>query len=432
MAFASGCLFHKPAHAAAVVVVGTLLICFLPIVFPPLERFSVGGVLDENALEIAAVSGLLGIAIVTALLGLLSVRFHWHIESGKPLIYGAICSGFLVLALSASYQLGTNLPVISTTELPKGEVAEYVEVGKASTSVYLLPVGADGQPSRSAAERLLMLSNDSLGLGAVSPIDDRRPTAQSARNERDPSIIYNLWMEWEADRQVWQLAVLRNPGIHEFSNIATIDLWIAPENDWTDRAGYFDQFSDRLNVIVGKRLIVFDVSDPPRPRKITDEAFPWQLSDENIGEDVAVPLPPVPGLPGEERLKFLGNIMNLSSSRRFDGRNLLLFSEPAFEVLRLKSVNDDRALFRRAGRYTPTIVQSIAVHNSASRRGIVNGMLYAETGNLLSVFDISRDGPVKLIAHFAAPGVQFYQPLPDGRVLAGGSKIWLLGPPPKH
>jgi hypothetical protein len=56
-------------------------------------------------------------------------------------------------------------------------------------------------------------------------------------------------------------------------------------------------------------------------------------------------------------------------------------------------------------------------------------MLYVVTNNLLRVFDVSGDGPVKLTAHFTAPGVRFYRGLPDGRVIAGGSKIWVLGAP---
>jgi hypothetical protein len=49
-----------------------------------------------------------------------------------------------------------------------------------------------------------------------------------------------------------------------------------------------------------------------------------------------------------------------------------------------------------------------------------------------SVYDIAGPGPVKQVGHFAAPGAWIVCPLPDGRSLVAGSKLWLVGPPPGY
>jgi hypothetical protein len=109
----------------------------------------------------------------------------------------------------------------------------------------------------------------------------------------------------------------------------------------------------------------------------------------------------------------------------------VVFNETVqFAVLRLTSLADDRAEFEIVGRYEPTLIQRLA-NGGVRPIQVQNGLLYAAGENrVLDVFDVSGEGPVKLRAHFAAPGLEAFAPLPDGRVLAGGSKIWLLGRPP--
>src|SRR4051794_16559891 len=48
IAFAAGCVLRRPANAAAVAVVGALLMYCLPIVLPPLQRFSAGSIVDMS------------------------------------------------------------------------------------------------------------------------------------------------------------------------------------------------------------------------------------------------------------------------------------------------------------------------------------------------------------------------------------------------
>jgi hypothetical protein len=68
---------------------------------------------------------------------------------------------------------------------------------------------------------------------------------------------------------------------------------------------------------------------------------------------------------------------------------------------------------------------------------LVNGLLYvsdgytgATTNPRVDVFDTRGPHPLRLIGHFAAPGVRTVLSLPDGNALVGGDKLWLIGPPP--
>jgi hypothetical protein len=73
---------------------------------------------------------------------------------------------------------------------------------------------------------------------------------------------------------------------------------------------------------------------------------------------------------------------------------------------------------------------------------MANGLLYVSNGVSLprgsgvnptvDVYDVNGPHPLRQVGHFAAPGVINVCPLPDGRAIVGGSKLWLVGPPPRH
>jgi hypothetical protein len=67
-----------------------------------------------------------------------------------------------------------------------------------------------------------------------------------------------------------------------------------------------------------------------------------------------------------------------------------------------------------------------------------NGLLYCSQGFYggtfnphVTVFDTRGANPMRVVGHFAAPGYGMIAcPLPDGRAIVAGSKLWLIGPPP--
>jgi hypothetical protein len=76
--------------------------------------------------------------------------------------------------------------------------------------------------------------------------------------------------------------------------------------------------------------------------------------------------------------------------------------------------------------------------NSIADGPLCNGLYYCSQGYgeqpfnpRVTVFDTRGPNPLRVVGHFAAPGMHMMVcPLPDGRALVAGSKLWLIGPPP--
>lgn len=108
-----------------------------------------------------------------------------------------------------------------------------------------------------------------------------------------------------------------------------------------------------------------------------------------------------------------------------------------------------KAEFEPVGEYQPSMLESLFGYSQLGRMEARNGLVYVSQGSStlgyrylahtsvlvngrITVLDTAVPGPLRVIGHFAAPGVQMAVPLPDGRAIVGGSKLWLVGPPPKH
>jgi len=379
--------------------------------------------------------GMLALAIVMGSIALAAVRFHWHIESGKPLIIGSFCAGFLVLIASASYQLGTNLPVLQQMDAPAGEIVTDILPGDGLATLYMGHL----DPQKRYNEfwtRSLSISNPSLELGPPTILRRLRADFSNvyfAVSERDPSVWYRVGAGKEDDNSGAQLEIYHQVGSSlEWPEPTRIALWSAEgKGRWAP--GYPYELHDRL-YIVGYRSIVFDISDPLHPRRLIDQPIQeWRPPRGPLtSNNPVIQLPPAPGIPSLERLKWE---LRLAGKGPFDGKT---WCRPGFEenepsnfdfvVLRLKSLSDDQAEFETITQYKQTLIQRLANGQRLRPIQLQNGMLYAagERG-VLDVFDVSGDGPAKLTAHFAAPGLNTFALLPDGRVIAGGSKIWVLG-----
>jgi len=149
----------------------------------------------------------------------------------------------------------------------------------------------------------------------------------------------------------------------------------------------------------------------------------------------------VPDVPAMERLKLSLYPFNQNEGefgQAFDGklwcRLVERDNQKTLEVLRLKSLNDDLAQFELVRTYRPTLVQTIFGTLGWSAFRMSGGFLYMTSPyeNHVIVLDVNGPGPVRLVGHFAAPGLDYCEPLPDGRAIAAGDKLWLLGPPPRR
>jgi hypothetical protein len=473
-AFASGCFFHKPAHAAAVAAVGVLLIYFLPIVFPPLQRFGMGQVLDpfdsiiwgrgffSNGRLLEFALGMIAVATVMGAMGIAAVRFHWHIESERPLIYGAISVAMLVPAESASYRLGTNLPVLGSFDLPKDRTVVGLSVKGTSgtvTTEHFIPGPSSDVDASEYFSQPFRISNSGLEMGAERALAPDEGFMSSyhryERSERDPKVVY--WVDAEdsetGDDEVDSLCISSDEK-RSFSNLApSIELWRGPRK--TTAFGRVCVWHDRLYVF-GQRTIAFDVSNPLRPKRISDEPIVWIPHWQALAVDhPVIQLPPGPGLPAADRLKFALDLFNENGFRgAFDGLTWCCSDERTgsgdrspmgLEAFRLKSLSEDLAEFDIIGKYDPSLVRWITGEEGFGRMQIKNGLLYASQYSCLDVFDLRAERPLRMIAHFSTPGIRYFELLDDGRVVVDSAKvireggrwlnfpkIWLLGPPPKH
>jgi hypothetical protein len=399
--------------------------------------------------------GMLAIAVFMGAIGLIGVRYRLHVESEKPLIFGAASAAFLILLESASYQLGTNLPVLSSVDLPKNRTVVYFEArdglavnANGGTATTLTPDGHWDEGRHFSQP--FTISGNQLDLGAESPAHADftqlfyESRALAARNERNPNVIYQIGpVDGPGDGNfVETLTVLAGTNGTPTTQGSPLELWRGHwRRDWNN--GYLRVWHDRLYV-VGNRTIVFDLSDPLRPKQLSNEPIKW-TSDQNLraNEQLTIHLPPVPGMPATERLKFAVACDSYNIEGVFDGtiwcRVLMAEKKPGVFVPdglledRLKSLTDDSAQFELIGKYTPTLVQYVVGGELGfSSLKIKDGLLYALESRFVNVFDLNGPRPLRLIGHFVAPSPSYLgqlEPLDDGRLIVGGDKLWLLGPP---
>ncbi len=91
----------------------------------------------------------------------------------------------------------------------------------------------------------------------------------------------------------------------------------------------------------------------------------------------------------------------------------------------------------KTGQYEESLLEKIFGSFRYSGIKLKNGLLYvsgAAIGGMfnphVTVFDARGDRPLRPVGHFAAPGSAMLAcPLPDGRPLVAGSKLWVVGPP---
>jgi hypothetical protein len=288
---------------------------------------------------------------------------------------------------------------------------------------------------------MIALTGNKMVIGQPLPVEediDAQPDdVYSAESGNDQAVTYRLWDRLGSperlavipDRKRWNLA------------IKTIDLWHSPTQ--FDQA-FIKIWHDRLYVLGGK-TIVFDITDPVSPKRISEDPGAWSpnmwIRDNGAWSLV---LPPAPGLPDAERLKFA--LRCRSAVYQFpqasDGDIFCELIGREIDVMRLKSISGNRAVFEAIGVCRPTLIQSLFTDlRGPLRLRLRNGLIYVTSAGYVNVFDIRNS---KLVAHFAVPNIMSCEPLADGRAIAGGltaylsgnsvqyaPELYLLGPPPR-
>jgi hypothetical protein len=464
LGFLAGCLFRRTAHAATLALAALLLLYLLPYILPPLRSLNPTSIRWWEA-GIPWLLAILLFAYLTEALSATAVRRGWQLEAGRKVMFGSIALAIIILFWSATFQLGSNLPVLQTTSLKPGEQVTWIRCdGERGFLVtgrsYTTDAFRDWKTDYEA--RPLTLTSSGIELGDELPVDDdvaaNGPWGISPLCRPDITYATDVGPDSVGKSYLCRLRVVAIGRL-----IPPLILWQRPLSERDER--YSEQwavsyvYGNRLYVM-GSKMAILDISNPLAPKilSISPKAFnvdPWPLNElylgNNQGRQLVIHLPNIPGLPPKQRLEAALAWACGTGETCFDGKiicEMLGQSGEYVGVARLTKLTDKAATFERVGESSTTVLQSFFGTNNFSRLQMQNGLLYMRSqahfvGNSgtrlgaflnpsINVFDVNGPGAPKLIGHFAAPGVTTIYPLPDGRAIVGGSQLWLVGPPPKR
>jgi hypothetical protein len=449
--FLTGCLVRRTAHAATLALAAMLLVYFLPVVLPPLQWLNINVVTDSaitfdqrvspghgwpilfDVPQLAFASGMLVLAIIVLLLALLAVNRDWRLGSSRKMMYGSVAAVVLIIFASAAFQLGTNMPILRQIDLSKDEPACQIQYHGADSYLITRKPQPDGLAPYCHL-RSIRLTDSSIELG---------PPIRLA-------IQFQWGLTWDAE-----LAPFSPKTAYYFNSLGnnervSISLRVAqldaPIDKFVLQIGEFTSYdfpgSPRLFAtgnrlyVIGPHLIVLDITIPLSPRVISDVPFGYSFGWDHFGGDTfKVILPPVPGLSPRQRFEAVMKPLCFDGDTLCEG-----FGDNDVTLLcyHLAHLTEKNAVFEKVGQYKPTILENMfGSQDFFSRMMLQNGLLYVCQGYTdrvtnphVDVFDTRGPHPLRLIGHFAAPGIRTVVPLPDGTALVGGDKLWLIGPPP--
>jgi hypothetical protein len=466
LGFAAGCLVRNTAHAAILGMVGMLLVYVLPLLLPPIgwmnvewitEIYSVLGtwptILTSAAVKFAA--GMAVLSLLGAIIALLAVRRDWRIQSGRKMLYASISAALLILFATVGVELGTNLPVLQQIDLPKTQDVFMIHCDGRRGFVMTwkeVPITVGGNTESQMVFQYRSLELGSSGIVVQSP----RDTVSGL----DPwQASRAAWLSGERQIAYWPIQVREGYQKSEdcvlyvdemggpYSPIKTVHLWTRHLSENEYEAPPVACIWKGSLYVIGHHATTLDISDPLNPRVMSDKPLALEYVAEGFdgSDQVIVALPAVAGLPARQVLEaeihrpfqpccLEGDILCTRSTSPKSPGWLLAY--------RLIKLTDSTAVFQKIGDHRPTMLENIFGQYFWAEISMANGLLYVSNGASfgggsgvnpsVSVYDTKGPHPLRLVGHFAAPGVRDVFPLPDGRAIVGGSKLWLLGPPPRR
>jgi hypothetical protein len=420
--------------------------------------------------------GMLGIAGVALSLALLVVRRGWRIESGRKMMYGSISAALLILVSSAAFQLGTSLPILQQTDAPNEEqIIQLVFDGHHGYAI-TEPIDELRHPGpiQNFSYRTVELTASGLKLG--EPEKSNGPSGFATQAPEHAEINYDVEPARDFDdKLVLMLSAWDVRSSHQI--YSRQPLWDLPDEDSLWPLATIYAWKNRLFVI-STHLATLDISQPDNPRIISNIPFqeysevdiendgttrptnrhlfrnrPFQAEIDGyfIGADrMLLPLPQVPGLPPKQRLEVVLKELSTWNANCFEGDIVCtMSSNNTLIAYRVTKLTQSAAVLEKIGQHDVSMLLGVFGPQFVMWRGggmkLQNGLLYVTYGSndwvsfaqhyelinpSISVFDTQGKPPMRQVGHFAAPGILAVCPLPDGRALVGGDKLWLVGPPP--
>jgi hypothetical protein len=491
LGFFSGAVARRPGPAIMLALALSMLAYFLPMILPPLRSLNVPEVFLYSSDPWPAAHGatqatvpwvpwpvpfaprrqmpfLIGAVVMSAvalLFSIVAIRREWRIRAAQKLTYWSIAGAILLLFASASFQLGTNLPVLQKVDLePTDQLAEIRTDGHRGAAFFFMRINPQGSY---------------LG-GGVRPFEINQSGVQVGGE-----VQMRGWPVGRYNFQTWLPAhpdycfVLREPASPNVANSNWLELGVfdlrrpadplvktvnlgAADPAHTHGVPHLCTVGDQLYAVWWKdRLtpaaVIIDVRDPTNPHAVPSKPFfPGLLSGYKFTPVLRMELLPVRDSTVAQRLTttvdqfsdgratLAGDVMVTSGwgeGYQFSTYRLSqTTTRPAPLVKRVDSSQGNETVeFERIGGYEPSLLESVL---GSATDGITteNGMVYVSEQSMafggglsrLTVFDLSNPARPTPIAHFATPDNRLVSvcPLPDGRVLLGGKSLYLLGRPP--
>jgi hypothetical protein len=445
--FLSGCLVRRTAQAAMLALAGMLLLYLLPVVLPPVEWLNIETVMefpDFSAERVEFAAGMMGISIFALVISLAAVGLGWRIESGRKMMYGSISAAVLIVFATASYQLGTNMPVLQRIEYKPDE--EMVLRMQGSHGYMITGREVNGWGVVDQVVRSVDVTPEGIQVGGVI---FKEPPGNNGK--------FNYYWQWGSDTSA---ASVGHPEIAYVKDWDTyyrsgtyrynVKLYVADIEQGTrrlvrrwesdDNGARVYIWRDRM-YLMGEHIVTMDISRPLEPRVISETPFPeferMNFWFSNKAETKTVPLPSMPGLPARQRLEAL---LKVNWQERMEGDVVVDGYLPydGLRAYRLVKLTEDSARFEKIGEYRATLLERFFGGGGGGEMAMENGLLYTvqaaqfTKGNShVTVFDASGKGPLREIGHFGAPGIEGVWPLEDGRaIVVGDEGYWLVGAPP--
>jgi hypothetical protein len=477
LGFVCACVIRRPAPAIMLALALSLLVYCLPIILPPLHAFSfteffrgIGRSVSGEGQQIPSRVGLTfanrqpfivaaaGITICSLVFSLMAVGREWKIESPQRLTVWSMGGVLLVLFGSASFQLATNLPILQSIDIaPSGDVLAIYSDGH--RGLVVTGSGRHGTGRVPIAVRPFTVRSNQLEIGEALKNDQiwdgRFGDRVCAWLPGQPDLFFRLAVSWRS-KEVSLIAFRLSPpdrGIYRTLSLGTsyvggVDAQLIAVGDrlyasWCEDANRY-------------AAAVIDVSDMDHLKARPARPYSGGIFG-GPGETNYLWLPPVPGVPVSALLAAATDHGWLALQG-----DLLVRPEPSslvcFNVLRVagqlpatqkESTGsgegwDPRsesflAELHRVGVYQPTLLEKFLDLEPKQIRA-ANGLIYvsqqSETLGFpsVTVFDVADPTSPRPIGHFAVPADESLAicALPDGQVLVGGHKLYLLGAPPRH
>jgi ABC-type transport system involved in multi-copper enzyme maturation permease subunit len=477
IAFVVAALVRRGAHAAMLSIAALLLLYFLPLVIPPLRFLSISWVIDQSAApqvdhqgRILAIyhrvpwapsvlyrpgqlwfaAAMIALCAIALAIAMIAVRQDWRVESGQKTMYWSIGGAILLVFCSAAFQVGTNLQLLQSVDLPAGTWIALIRGAGDYGVLRYNQLTAPNQWGR-ALIRPFTVTSSGIELGPEAEVNPHLNWYRTLQNPEHADVLYLPSVE-EPGKESGQnfptltTVVLEGSNVHTTTqafpeqvvgNEAVRQWWSADELIW-----------DNKLYLLGAKLMTFDLSEPQNPRLLSARPLDWLPYSRNLqvhrflqneSEDTGVatlPLPPIPGLPARQRLEL--GARTFDGSAILSGEALVRLAKGRITNFRIEQLTDSSVTIRRLGQSEPTALQ-LLMGSSSSTIVTRDGLLFESFssgqlgGEHLEIFDLMGSRP-RTVAHFALPHenqlIAIY-PLADGRtLLAGRARLYLLSPPP--